>query len=169
MIYHAPSPQEALTQGDILDDCPLLYWEVPSPAGAEPDINSVTARVRVVVLTQACDLAQAKATRVLVAIVHNAGQLVRGGILRDNLIRDHIRSHRVYGWYFLPGGQGIEESIVDLRHLHTVPRIVLDRLIREGKRVTNICTPYREHLAQHFATTYSRIGLPKPYETEADW
>jgi hypothetical protein len=26
-------------------------------------------------------------------------------------------------------------------------------------------TPYREHLAQHFAVTYSRIGLPEPYGT----
>jgi len=168
MIYHGPSPQEALTQGDILDGCPLLYWEIPSQAEAEPEPRSVTTRARVVVLTQACDLAQAKATRVLVAIVHNAGELVRRRILKDNLIRDQIRSHRVYGWYFLPNGPGIDESIVDLRHLHTTPRILLDRLIADGKRVTNICTPYREHLAQHFATTYSRIGLPKPYHTEVD-
>jgi len=25
---------------------------------------------------------------------------------------------------------------------------------------------YREHLAKHFADTFSRIGLPEPYETE---
>jgi hypothetical protein len=24
------------------------------------------------------------------------------------------------------------------------------------------------HLAQHFATTYARIGLPEPYETEPE-
>jgi len=69
--------------------------------------------------------------------------------------------------HFLPKGEVIAESVVDLRHLHTVPRVVLDRLIEEGKRVCRITTPYREHLAQHFATTYSRIGLAEPYETEA--
>jgi hypothetical protein len=26
-----------------------------------------------------------------------------------------------------------------------------------------LITPYREHLAQHFSVTYSRIGLPEPY------
>src|SRR6266571_109758 len=104
MIYCGPSPQEALTQGDILDDCPLLYWEVSSAGVPEPEPRSVTTRARIVVLTQACDLAQAKATRVLVAIVHNARHLVERGILKDALIRDHIRSHRVYGWYFLPNG-----------------------------------------------------------------
>jgi len=25
---------------------------------------------------------------------------------------------------------------------------------------------YREHLAKHFADTYSRIGLPEPYPTD---
>ena len=166
MIYYGPSSQEALTQGDILDDCPLLYWDVSLDAETQP--RSVTVRARVVVLTQACDLAQAKATRVLVAIVHNAAHLVTRGILKDSLIRDQIRSHRVYGWYFLPSGTEIEESIVDLRHLHTLPRSLLDGLVKDAKRVTNISTPYREHLAQHFAITYSRIGLPKPYETRPD-
>src|SRR5205085_768128 len=123
MIYQEALPGEALTQGDILDDCPLLYWEFPAASEKEP--RSVTARTRVVVLTQACDLAQVKATRVLVAIVHNARLLVERGILRSQVIREQIRFHRVYGWYFLPAGVRMEESIADLRHLHTIPRILL--------------------------------------------
>ena len=165
MIYRAPSPGESLTQGDVLDDCPLVYWETLS-SEAETELRPVTVRMRVVVLTQACDLAQGKATRVLVAVVHEAQHLVDRGLLKSKFIRDQIRCHRVYGWYFLPAGEAMRESIVDLRHLHTVPRSVLDRLIKEGKRVIRITTPYREHLAQHFATTYSRIGLPESYETE---
>jgi hypothetical protein len=31
--------------------------------------------------------------------------------------------------------------------------------------VCRLATPYREHLAQHFSVTYSRIGLPEPYGT----
>lgn len=75
----------------------------------------------------------------------------------------------MYGWYFLPTAPqplALPESIVDLRDLHTVSRAVLERLIADGKRVCRIKTPYREHLAQHFAVTYMRIGLPEPYETE---
>jgi len=166
MIYRQPLPHEALTQGDILDDCPLLYWD-ESIFAVEAQLRSMTTRARIVVLTQACDLAQAKATRVLVAIVHSTQHLVRRGILKGQLIRDQVRCHRVYGWYFLPSGDPMEESIVDLHHLHTLPRAVLERLIGEGKRVTSISTPYREHLGQHFAATYARIGLPLPYETQA--
>lgn len=166
MIYHTPQPEAALTQGDLVDDCPLVYWDGLS-SDAETELHSVTGSARVVILTQACDLAQHKAARVLVAVVHVARHLADRGILKPGVIRDQIRCHRVYGWYFLPAGEAVEESVVDLRHLHTVPRIVLDRLIGGGKRVTSLCTPYREHLAQHFATTYARIGLPVPYETAA--
>ncbi len=162
MFYAAPPPSETLSQGDIIDECPILFWE-PGVSGLTP----ATAHARVVVLTQACDLAQARAHRVLVALVHDAQHLVERRILKAGLVCDHLRNHRVYGWYFLPAGDGINESVVDLRDLHTIPRSMLEQLVREGRRPCHIQTPYREHLAQHFATTYSRIGLPLPYETQA--
>ena len=161
MIYEEPRSDLPISQGDILDECPILFWEGSTAQTAEP----ATMRVRVVVLTQACDLAQSKATRVLISVVHNARQLVDRGILNANVIRDQIRMHRVYGWYYLPAGRAIEESIVDLRDVHTILRVTLEDLIQQGKRLCRIQTPYREHLAQHFSNTYSRIGLPDPYET----
>ena len=167
MIYEEPDPADALTQGDIVDSCPILFWENP-PAGSQAQPESGSTRVRVVVLTQACDLAQAKATRVLVAVVHQVQRLVDRGVLQSKVIRDQVRTHRVYGWYFLPAGAAMEESIVDLPDLHTVPRAMLDNLIGDGKRLARIRTPYREHLAQHFSTTYARIGLPEAYPSQPD-
>ena len=63
-------------------------------------------------------------------------------------------------------GQLLSESIVDLRQLHTLPREVLDTLRETGRRIARIQPLYREHLAKHFADTFSRIGLPQPYETD---
>ena len=126
-------------------------------------------RERVIVLTQACDLAQTKTTKVLVALLHAAQLLVDRGVLKAPTIRDQLRRGVVYGWYFLPAAAApipLPESIIDLHDLHTVPRAVLERLIAEGKRVCRLLPPYREHLAQHFAVTYMRIGLPGPYETQ---
>ena len=60
MIYDIPAASEELSQGDIIDGCPILFWEYPA-AGAAPESGS--SSVRVAILTQACDLAQAKATR----------------------------------------------------------------------------------------------------------
>jgi hypothetical protein len=166
MIYGRPSPEQSLTQGDIIDGCPIFGLDAmqePVDLDAEP----TRWRVRVLVLTQACDLANAKTTRAVVAVVHAAHDLVNQGILAGSFIRDRVRRHLVFGWYFLPEfpDAGLAESIVDLRNLHTVPRFVLEALAKRGKRLGRLETPYREHLAQHLANTYARIGLPEPYET----
>jgi hypothetical protein len=119
-----------------------------------------------VLLTQACDLENSKTIRIQVAVVHDAQKLVNAGLLTPRTIVDHVRRHLVYGWYFLPAGDGFPESIVDLRDLHTLPRDLLLELARGGKRVVALISPYREHLAQHFSVTFSRIGLPAPYGTK---
>lgn len=165
IMYERHPPSEPISQGDIIDDCPIFGHD----ASEDPDALPLRWLVRVVVLTQACDLAQEKATRVLVGHVQSAQHLIDRGILKVPLIRDQIRRGLVYGWYFLPAAPppvDLPESIVDLRDLHTVTKAILNRLIAEGNRICRIQTPYREHLAQHFAVTYSRIGLPEPYGTQ---
>ena len=164
-MYRQVDRDAQLTQGDIIDECPLLIWE-EAHAGGKPHAAEFVGRI--VVLTQACDLAQAKITRVVTALVHDAKKLVSAGILKPRTIQDQVRSHRVYGWYFLPAGNHLDESIVDLRDVHTISRSILEELIRQGNRLCQIESPYREHLAQHFAITYSRIGLPLPYETKVE-
>lgn len=103
----------------------------------------------------------------VVAPVH-AAELVAKNLLKPALIRDQVRRGQVFGWYFLPAAPPpiiLAESIVDLRELHTIERRTLEYLVSAGKRATRICTPWREHLAQHFGTTYTRIALPEPYPT----
>ncbi len=167
MIYHDPPIAASLDQGDIIDNCPILQivnWNYRTPDS--PTVACSTHRV--VVLTQTCDLANQKTLRVTVAIVHEAQLLVDEGIIKAGDIRGPIRAGRVYGWYFLPRWEerGLSESIVDLRQLHTLPREVLDTLRETGRRIARIQPLYREHLAKHFADTFSRIGLPQPYETD---
>src|SRR3954468_13289320 len=100
MLYEVPGPAEALTQGDVFDDCPLFRLQVP----AAVDLNAQPTRwqARVVVLTQACDLAQAKSTKVLVAMIQPAQYVVDQGVLKAAAVRDQVRRGLVYGWYFLP-------------------------------------------------------------------
>src|SRR5206468_8918891 len=100
-MYELLSTSVFLGQGDIIDDCPLLTVNAAA-AGIGGPPESTGYRVRVAVLTQACDLAQVKATRVLVAVVHVAAELVTAKLVKASIVRDHIRRHLVYGWYFLP-------------------------------------------------------------------
>lgn len=167
-MYATVPSSEPLVQGDIIDGCPVFALESAS-ASVDIDGDPKRWKSRVIVLTQACDLAQAKSVRALVALMHTAQDLVNRGAVKATTVRDQIRRGQVYGWYFLPAAPApvpLPESLVDLHDLHTISRPVLEHLIATGRRVCRVLTPYREHLAQHFAVTYMRIGLPEPYQTE---
>ena len=163
-MYERPEETAPLSQGDIFDDCPIVFWEVSVTQDGIVR-KACELHVRVVVLTQSCDLENVKTTRVQVALVHGSNELVDAGLLAAKTIRDNVRLHRVYGWYFLEASNLLPESIVDLRDVHTLPRALLEHLARAGKRVCTIRTPYREHLAQHFGVAFSRIALPNPPKT----
>ena len=166
MIYFAPTPDESIDQGDLIDECPVVSIVEYNPRQANTEKVKFEQR-RVLVLTQTCDLANKKVDEVIVATVFDAQQLVDRQILKAADIRGSIRAHRVWGLYFLPANTdlGLNEMIVDFRRLHTVRLDLLLSLCRSNKRIARVQTPYREHLAKHFADTFSRIGLPQPYET----
>ena len=167
MIFRLPVVTEPVDQGDIIDDCPLVFLETFDPANGVP-IGLGHALHRIIVVTQTCDLAQGKLSQVSVAAMIEAQLLVDRQVLKKADVKGPIRAGRVYGWYFLPRHPdlGLPESIVDLRYLHTVRLDLLQALCRLGKRLARLQPLYREHLAKHFADTYSRIGLPEPYATE---
>jgi hypothetical protein len=166
MIYGRPSPEDIIDQGDLIDDCPILHIEQFQP-NQPASINVGYGIRRVVVITQSCDLANEKTTAANVAELFDADDLVNQKILKPADIKGPLRSGRVWGFYFLPAlaELGLPEMIIDLRRLHTVRLDLLLALCRSGKRRARLQTPYREHLAKHFADTFSRIGLPRPYET----
>jgi hypothetical protein len=166
-MYRIPPHDEPVSQGDMFDGCPLFGMN-DSDENVQIETDPIRWFARVVVLTQACDLATDKTLRVVVAVVHLAHELVDEGVLKAAHIRDQIRRHQVFGWYFLPRNDEtqVPESVVDFRNLHTVPLAILNQLRKRGQRRCRVDTPYREHLSQHFANTYARIGLPEPYETE---
>lgn len=100
-MFFVPTSGTPLTQGDILDECPLVGLNAPEPPGDLRNLPVEQWFARIIVLTQACDLIQAKSGRVLVAQVHAAQDLVDEGVLKGTAIRDQMRRHLVFGWYFL--------------------------------------------------------------------
>jgi len=50
--------------------------------------------------------------------------------------------------------------------MRMIDHVALEQLIQGGKRIASLVSPYREHLAQHFAVTYMRVVLPEPYATQ---
>jgi hypothetical protein len=130
-----------ITQGDIVNECPLVGLDVPEPPSDLRNIPVQRWRATIIVLTQACDLAQAKSGRVLVAQVHDAQKLVESGVFKGTVVRDQMRRHLVFGWYFLPATTvpvALPESLIDLRDVHSVPRLMLEQLIKDEKRVASL-------------------------------
>jgi hypothetical protein len=166
VIYQNPNSDDPVDQGDLIDGCPVTTvttYDLANPASAE--VTTIPARV--VVLTQTCDLANDKVPAANVAVVFEAQFLVDEHVLKPAEIKGPLRSGRIWDWYFLPADAalGLGEMVVDLRRLHTVKLDLLRTLCRAGKRRGRVGPLYREHLAKHFADTFSRIGLPRPYET----
>jgi hypothetical protein len=166
MIYSAPSSADAVDQGDLIDECPVLAihaFDVARPG----EVAVKATPQRVVVLTQTCDLANEKTLAANVLETFDAQFLIDQQIFKPADVKGPLRAGRIWGWYFLPADAalGLGEMIVDLRRWHTVRLDMLRDLCRAGRRRGRIQPPYREHLAKHFADTFSRIGLPRPYET----
>ena len=71
---------DSLDQADIVAMCPILLLTEFDPEGVKPPQITVSS-CRVLVLSQACDLANRKASQVTVAVVHNARSLVEQDLL----------------------------------------------------------------------------------------
>src|SRR5262249_24761181 len=121
----------------------------------------------VITTTHTCNFPNQKTTHANAAQVFDAQRFVDQGMLKPADIRGPLRAGRIWGLYFLPADAnlGVGEMIVDLRRLHTVRLDVLRALCLAGNGRGRVQPLYREHLAKHFADTFSRIGLPRPYET----
>jgi hypothetical protein len=165
VIYLPVAPDAPLDQGDIIEDWTVVLVQALKSGHVEVPVDH--DRRRVVLLTQTCDLANDKTMVATVAEAHDAQSFVEGGILRAADVKGPLRGGRIWGLYFLPADANLAlpEMIVDFRRLHTARLDLLREHCGAGKRPARIQPLYREHLAKHFADTFSRIGLPRPYET----
>lgn len=160
----------ALEQGDLLPNCPVL---VP-PAnltetlltvkeGDEFNAEVSIARVRLIVISQSCDLTNNKIDQVLLCGHFPASN-------HNKNVRSDIRKERFPALHMIEmcdlAGHSFERQIVDFRTIYTLPKdFVLAFATSLGKRV-RLLSPYKEHLSQAFARYFMRVGLPRPLKDE---
>ena len=169
MIYQIPGSDDPLDQADVVSTCPIPLMTEFDLEGVKPPQIQVSP-CRILVLTQACDLVNHKASNVTVAVVHNAQALVEQNLIKPRTSADQSAPAGSSAGIFCPRapGCGLPEMIVDLRQIHTVRLDLLTALCQRGHRPARLLTPYREHLAKHFADTFSRIGLPPRMKPSRD-
>jgi hypothetical protein len=91
VIYQVPGANDPLDQAGIVAMCPILLLTEIDLDGVTPPQITVSP-CRVLVLTQACDLANGKASQVTVAVVHDAQFLVEQHLIKPTDVRGPIRS-----------------------------------------------------------------------------
>lgn len=149
-----------ISQGDIIFDCPII---VPDPefdfTGLE-DISNIEMRIYtadVIVMTQACDLANDPPDTVIVAQINGLD-----GISWSTL--SEINSGRRPAYHLISkkenGNAVMDYKIVDFTSIYSVSLILLQKQAELQKYRLRLNSPYLEFLSQRFGYFFSRIGLP---------
>lgn len=177
--YAEVPPETEITQGDLIMGCPVLEWSKPAadytPESLKAICNGISADI--VVMTQACDLAQKKVDNVIVCAHYSLSEYktnweetkkTKGQAANPkewkNLCNDICDGYR---WHLSmlngkdDGDLKIERRIVDFHYIYSLPIEFLQSFVKSQNtaRLT-LLPPYREHLSQAFARFFMRVGLP---------
>ena len=177
--YTTVEPGTALSQGDLLKDCPTFTAQ-DRAENASDRIESafIAQKADCLVLTQACDLEQEpRAPFVTLAPVYRVdvyraqwekgrsatGKKTDSEAWRnflDQARKGHVnnlvllKEHRVDGLSLLP------YQIVDFQETYCLPRTFLEKWVTlNGQTRFRLLPPYREYVCHAFARHFMRIGL----------
>lgn len=176
--YNVVDPDTPLTQGDLINDCPVLIWKPDETQDLKKKVDAVYADC--IVMSQACDLEQNRVKQVILCPNFGLSKYKEGWIqastLEDNSTSDKSwRSHlkaiiaaRMWHLTILEkydGTLSTEQRIVDFHQIFSIPRDFLENRLRTQNvpRLT-LLPPYREYLSQAFARYFMRVGLPNDIE-----
>lgn len=183
--YEEVAATAPLMQGDIVEDCPVLIFR-DDPWTPGPDLVEALSRaagyqrVRVVVMTQACDLAENKVRDAVLCPVeplesyratHDKAMRAKGQEPSAKSWRralDELRQGKVWRAALLDkrvdanGAVVMPHQVVHFSRVHSLPVAFLQSwLVSAGMPRLRLLPPYREHLSQAFARFFMRVGLPQ--------
>lgn len=169
--WYAVTPGSELLQGDLLSDCPmprvlgLEQWPLREGQPLEVDI----AQEDVVMVSQSCDLANAKMHDVVLAqgldwsvacrkLLRQGHTCARSRNVRRAFVAGNIPSLSLF--HKRDSAPTIGWSIVDFHRLFVLPKPVVMAVARAAGPRLRLRSPYREHVAQALARSCMRVGLP---------
>jgi len=185
--YREVTSADSITQGDILEDLPVLVFR--DTVAAAEDLEQMkralqgaagVQHVRAVVMTQACDIENDHVRFVQLCPAYSltefktnwkTAETARGQTPTENSWRktaENIRAGRAWNYTMLSnrvadrGGFTQDYLIVDFHEVFSLPLAFLRSWVRvRGGQRLQLCPPYREHLSQSFARYFMRVGLPQ--------
>ncbi len=186
--YESISADAAITQGDLIFNCPVLSWKGENlvlEGTDETEVlkgSAIAVSADVVVMTQACDLEHQKVSNVSLCPQTSIDEYfnfwksdmeAKGNKPSKRAWERHcndICDGFIWNLSMLnkeenDGETRIDNRIVNFHEVFNVPRAFLESLIsHRGQERYRLLPPYREHLSQAFARFFMRVGLPLPIE-----
>lgn len=160
-----------LRQGDIFFDCPVLVpaSEIPEAESENLTLIADVLTYDVIVMSQSCDLENAKLDLVLVCPHWGLGEFgEKVSYFKSRDGKKELQRGNTPGYHLINRSEldsrMVELRVVDFRNVYGLPFVYLKTLSeRRGKRL-RLLPPYREHLSQAFARFFMRVGLPVPVD-----
>jgi len=155
-----------LTQGDLIRNCPILIPPDTLDISDENSMIGVEAQSsNVIIMSQACDLANKKLEFVVVCPYHSIEEFENVfPQIKDNKLKEQIRRGNVPGYHMIAASEDKrypqQISIVNFRYIHSIPFSYLESFMKKDPLRLCLLSPYREHLSQAFARFFMRVGLP---------
>ncbi len=192
--YEVIPPDKPLTQGDIIESCPVLVVDgvpgLPNPADHEALEAAVREAagvqvIRVIAMTQACDIEQNNVRDVILCPIYHVaawkeqwerkrtevGKAVDPGVWKSHL--SSVAKGQTWNLTLLNGRAAdeaagmpaLQPQVVDFHEIFSLPLVFVRALVQASPGPRlRLCPPYREHLSQAFARYFMRVGLPQDIE-----
>lgn len=171
--YENISNSGDLSQGDFIEDCPIL--KPPPNISLEEDNDIEIDYINTIILSQSCDLLNDKIQIVLVCpyitlkyFLDNLPENQKSSGAKKKAI-DNLRKGYLPGYHLLNKQEeiGLEDYIVvDFRNVYGVHINNLKEIASNLQNRIRLLPPYREHLSQAFARYFMRVGLPQDIQVE---
>lgn len=158
----------SLSQGDYLLRCPIPSFS-PMP-DQEEDV--LVKEYDVIIMTQSCDLENAKAEFVALCPLFWLETFERVNPKYKNKSEwENVRKGRVEGLHLLGSPfdptNNRDARVVDFREIYSLPFTFLSQHAENLGTRWRLKSPYLEHFSQAFARFFMRVGLPSgvpPYK-----
>lgn len=173
---------EAISQGDILFNCPIVISS-PELDPASPDkvgeVHNLVDTADVIVLTQACDLEDCSVRTVILALLRDP-LTMRLRKEFDNPAQDRneridlfkkIHRGEIPNYAVIPEYKGVimmGYRYIDFSEIFTMPFDFLMQLREHLGTRLRLNTPHRELISQKFGNFFARIGIPHEDHIQRD-
>lgn len=153
-----------LRQGDLMRGCLVPVFD-PEFGTANEAEEIPVAKADLIIVTQSCDLENAKIPLVALCRVESVSDFGEANLSNKEKERlEGIRKGRHEGLHLLASptnpGNNRDALIVDFRQIFSLPFDYLTNRAEELGDRWRLDSPYLEHFSQAFARFFMRVGLP---------